>query len=225
MLMHIFFRNGLRCLLYVSCMCEIWLLGKHLCRNVMENMWQKHIEGSCCSGGGNKEGGNRLWLPSFFSLDTNKHAPLSCIWRVRKFHNENAIISRHCHQRALYDVAGRDHALLLPGGESLDGRTERGAGEGRRVQKTHRAKKITLWVVCRRGGGSGEGNLSSSAPWSDSFNGLEAECGAAFLQNGSTNIRFGEKKEKERRKILKGTIKKKGEHSTAFQSGGAGRAG
>ena len=65
MLMHIFFRNGLRCLLYVSCMCEIWLLGKHLCRNVMENMWQKHIEGSCCSGGGNKEGGKQVVVAVF----------------------------------------------------------------------------------------------------------------------------------------------------------------
>jgi len=85
---------------------------------------------------------------------------------------------------------------LLPGGESLDGRAERGAG----VQKTHKVKKVTLWVVCRRGGGTGEQSLPSSAPWSDSFNGLEAECGAAFLQNGSTNIRFGERKEKKEKK-------------------------
>ena len=72
-LMNIFFHNGLGCLLDVSCMCEIWMLGKHLCRNVMENMWQKHIEGSCCSGGGNKEGGKQLVVAVFlFPFDTNK---------------------------------------------------------------------------------------------------------------------------------------------------------
>ena len=113
---------------------------------------------------------------------------------MRKLRNENAIISRHCHQRALYDAAGRDHALLLPGGESLDGRAERGAGEGRRIQKTHRTRRSPSGSfadeavaaekeTCRQA----RRGVTHSMVWK--------QCGAAFLQNGSTNIRFGERKE------------------------------